>query len=407
MREGLRLEMKRLLFVMYSLNNGGAERSLVNLLCELDPKRYQIDLLLFAHEGMFLPQVPDYVNVISGGNILEILYSQKAKHSIRNYPVILFKVVSTAITRLFEKGVQAQNAARWIKFYSRIVPELNKQYDVAVAYISRDIMYYVDEKVNAKKKIVFIHNDYRAAGHPKKFDTAYFERMNALVTISDTCAKVLCDEFPSMAGKIDNLPNIVSSKVIRKRAASSMPTEFEKCDGIKIVSIGRLNEQKGFDWAIQAAQILKEKGIKFQWLIIGNGELQSSLNRLIDSTGTGDSIHLIGPRENPYIYIRAADIVVQSSRWEGKSVVLDEAKIIGTPIVTTNYPTAQDQIIEEKEGLIVDMNPVAIVKGIERLSNDDKLREEIHGYLMNHEYGNVEEMNKYYALFDGDEHNKR
>ena len=400
MREGLRLEMKRLLFVMYSLNNGGAERSLVNLLCELDPKRYQIDLLLFAHEGMFLPQIPDYVNVISGGNILETLYSQKAKHSIRNYPVILFKVVSTAITRLFEKGVQAQNAARWIKYYSRIVPKLNKQYDIAVAYISRDIMYYVDEKVNAKKKIVFIHNDYRAAGHPKKYDTAYFERMNTLVTISDTCAKVLCDEFPSMAGKIENLPNIVSSKVIRKRASSGVPAEFEKCNGVKLVSIGRLNEQKGFDWAIQAAQILKEKGIKFQWLIIGNGELQSSLNRLIDSTGTGDSIHLIGPRENPYTYIKAADIVVQSSRWEGKSVVLDEAKIIGTPVVTTNYPTAQDQIHNCDEGLIVDMNPKEIAEGIIKLVNNRQLWEHIHEFLLNNEYGNSEEIAKYYRIFD-------
>ena len=392
--------MKKILFVMYSLNNGGAERSLVNLLEELDPKRYEIDLLLFAQEGMFLSQVPDYVNIISGGEKLEILYSQYVKWSIKTLPLKLYKVISTVNTRITEKGMQTQNAARWIKYYSKIRPSLNRQYDLAVAYISRDIMYYVDEKVTAKRKIVFIHNDYKAAGHPKKYDTPYFERMNILATISDTCTEVLREEFPLMKNKIVNVPNIVSSKVIQKRAENNVPIEFENDKVLKIVSIGRLNEQKGFDWAIYASKILKDQGIKFKWLIIGNGELQGTLNKLIESTDTGKYIYLIGSRENPYIYMKSADIVVQSSRWEGKSVVLDEAKIIGTPIVTTNYPTAKDQILNEEEGLIVDMNPEGIADGIKRLVEDKKLYEHIHTYLVNHEYGNSNEIEKYYKLFD-------
>ena len=390
--------MKKILFVIYALNNGGAERSLVNLLTEIDFTKYEVDLLLFAREGMFLVQVPDSVNIVQGPKVLEALYTQKKEQ--KNIKFEVYKYMATIVSHICEKGLQAQNAYRWIKFYSKITPKLKKKYDLAIAYISRDIMYYVDEKVNADKKMVFIHNDYRAAGHPKKYDTPYFERMNTLATISDTCTEVLREEFPSMKNKIVNVPNIVSSKVIRKRAENNVPIEFENEKVLKIVSIGRLNEQKGFDWAIHAAKILKDQGIKFKWLIIGNGELQGTLNKLIESTDTGKYTYLIGPRENPYIYMKSADIVVQSSRWEGKSVVLDEAKIIGTPIVTTNYPTANDQILDEEEGLIVAMNPEGIADGVKRLVEDKKLYEHIHTYLVNHEYGNSNEIEKYYELFD-------
>lgn len=394
--------MKKILFVMYSLNNGGAERSLVNLLSEIDPKRYEIDLFLFAPEGMFLPQVPQYVNVIKGNKILELLYSQNTKMSIRSSSTIIYKIMATAITRITENGLQAQNAARWIKFYSKVVPSMNKEYDVAVAYISRDIMYYVDKKVTARKKVVFIHNDYRAAGHPKKYDTPYFDKMDALITISDTCADVLKNEFPEMAEKVVNVPNIVSSSSIRKRANMGNPIEFTCDSRIKLVSIGRLNEQKGFNWAIETACILKRRGVEFLWLIIGNGELKKQLKKQIEESNVSDCIQLIGVRDNPYTYIKAADIVVQTSKWEGKSVVLDEAKIIGTPIITTNYPTAKDQIKDGDEGLIMDMTPEAIAGGIDRLISNHELREHIHEYLLEHEYGNSNEIEKYYRIFDGE-----
>ena len=389
--------MKKILFVIYALNNGGAERSLVNLLTEIDFTKYEVDLLLFAREGMFLVQVPDSVNIVQGPKVLEALYTQKKEQ--KNIKFEVYKYMATIVSHICEKGLQAQNAYRWIKFYSKITPKLEKKYDLAIAYISRDIMYYVDEKVNADKKMVFIHNDYRAAGHPKKYDTPYFRRMDALITISDTCTEVLKEEFPDLKEKIYNLPNIISSSAIRKRASEKEVKEFSEYKGIKIVSVGRLNVQKGFDLAIDAATCLKKKGLDFKWLIIGNGELEDILNEQIGRNKLEREICLIGPRENPYVYMKSADIVAQTSRWEGKSVVLDEAKIIGTPIVTTNYPTAKDQIIDGKEGLIVDMTADAIADGIERLISKEGLITYIHEYLMNNEYGNSNEINQYYKLF--------
>ena len=390
--------MKKILFAMYALNNGGAERSLVNLLSEIDSNEYDIDLLLFAKEGMFLSQIPAYVNILEASAVLESLYSVNKEK--RQMKTTIYKYISTAISRLLEHDLQAQNAARWVKFYSRIVPQLKGHYDVAVAYISRDIMYYVADKVDADKKIVFIHNDYSAAGHPKKYDMPYFEKMDKLVTISDTCADVLEREFPQHKNKIYNVPNLTSSTIIRNRAAENIPVELRSEKEFKIVSVGRLNEQKGFDWAVQAAKELKLKGLKFHWYIIGNGELKGSLEKQIQELQIENCFTLLGPRENPYIYMKNCDVVAQTSRWEGKSVVLDEAKIIGTPILTTDYPTAKDQILAGKEGIVVEMAPKAIAEGIEQLLLNKELREDIHNYLVSHEYGNAEEIQRYYELFE-------
>lgn len=390
--------MKRIIFVMYSLNNGGAERSLVNLLSEIDPKRYDIDLLLFAKEGMFLEQIPSYVKVLNVPAVLENLYSSNKKN--QSLKLIIYKYIATAITHILENGIQTQNAARWLKFYSRIVPRLVGNYDIAVAYISRDVMYYVVDKVDADRKIVFIHNDYATAGHPKKYDTPYFEKIDKLATISNTCAEVLIREFPQFQKKIHNVPNLTSSTIIRKRAAENIPIEFINDSIFKIVSVGRLNEQKGFDLAIQAAKKLKLKGYKFHWYIIGNGELKNTLEKQIRELRIEKCFSLSGAHKNPYIYMKNCDIIAQTSRWEGKSVVLDEAKIIGTPILTTNYPTAKDQILDGKEGIIVDMEPEAIANGIERLMLQKELRINIHNYLISHEYGNAEEIKQYYELFE-------
>lgn len=153
--------------------------------------------------------------------------------------------------------------------------------------------------------------------------------------------------------------------------------------------------------AIDAAYMLKRKHIQFQWFILGNGPLEKSLKDKIKQKDVGDCFHLLGAKENPYPYIQNATIFVQTSRFEGKSVVLDEAKIIGAPIIVTNYPTVKDQIEDGKEGIIVPMNPEGIAAGIERMLTDTSLRQNIQTYLSEHEYGNQKEVQKYIDLIDG------
>ena len=167
-----------------------------------------------------------------------------------------------------------------------------------------------------------------------------------------------------------------------------------------ILSIGRLTKQKGYDIAIDALKILKKECFDVHWWIIGAGELEDQLKKQVKDNELEEYITFIGLKANPYPYIRCCDLLVQPSRWEGKSVVLDETKILKKPILATNYSTVKDQLKDKKEGLIVDITSKAVADGVMMLRKDNELYNFIQNYLKEHEYGNEKEIEGYYQLFN-------
>ncbi len=387
---------KKLLFVIPTLYNGGAEKSLVSLLQIIDKQKYDIDLLLFKKKGMFLKQVPSYVNIISPQKELESLYSQE---DCKNIFFKVIRIVGTGLSRIFTKSYVGQRQIRWKYFYKPILKMQEKEYDIAIAYMEGEPIYYVADKVMAKKKIAWIHNDYKKLGCSDKFDYPYFKSVDNVVSVSEECVNILKKTFNEFEDKIEYIPNLITSKTIRQMANDFYPPEYNKND-INILSIGRLNHQKGFDIAIESAKYLYKKGYQFKWYIIGDGALEDNLRKLIEKNNMEYNIFLIGTRENPYPYIKNCDIFAQTSRFEGKSISLDEAKILAKPILVTNYPTAKDQIINNKEGIIVDMTPEEIADGLEVLIRDNEKRINLSEYLKKNEYGNEDLINLYYKLID-------
>lgn len=389
--------MKKILFVIHSLGFGGAERSLVNLLNELPPDRYQADLLFFQQKEGFASQLPAWVNVLKTPPCIHRLYGALGSRS--KYPPV--RLVGTAVSRLARKNKKAQKAFRWRHFYRPRIEKLPGHYDVAVAYVGSEIMYYVRDCVSADRKLVWIHNDYRTALYSKADDAPYFKDMDAIVSVSDQCVDVLREEFPEHVDKLYCIENITSSAVVKSLARAYRPEEYAR-DAVNILSIGRLWPQKGFDMAVDAAAVLKKRGLNFRWFIIGVGSLEADLRRQIAEASLQDEFILLGSRSNPYPYIRDCALLVQPSRYEGKSVVLDEAKILCAPIVATAYPTVGDQIADRREGLIVPMSPEGIADGIMEMLEDEDLRRSVQDYLAAHEYGNQAEAEKYIRLIDGD-----
>lgn len=391
--------MKKLLFVMSNLQNGGAERSLVNLLQLIDYSRYEVDLLLFQECGMFLKQVPKQVRFVrDGAEKLHALYQENAKDTLLNPRYFIVNIKRLWGTQKSKNKMGKALCAkqyRWKNYYCREIPKLSTHYDTAVAYLHGEQFYYVVDKVNATQKIGWVHNEYSKSGLSAKLDLPYFEKMDHIVTISEKCADDLQKQFPTQKAKISVLPNLTSAESVRVLADEFFPSEYTKGQCI-IVSIGRLHPQKGFDLAIRSAKMLKQRGLKFTWFILGSGDLQNELENMRMQEDVADCLHFIGSRANPYPYLKNADVVVQSSRYEGKSIVLDEAKILMKPIVATNYATVRDQL-SDKEGLVVMMEPEAIAAGIiEMLNNGQRYAD----YLASQEYGNTHELVGYYRLFD-------
>lgn len=385
-----------MLFVMMHLHMGGAERSLVNLLCEIDYSKYEVDLLLIKKEGNLIRQLPKEVQLLETPFELKSVYSNSIDgfHGVKYF---LTRGMSVVCSNVWDKFHTCDvTAIRWNLFYKRLIPQLDKIYDVAVAYLTGPSMYYVADKVNSDKKIVFYHNDYFSSNamSNRPTDLPYFKKFDLIPTISDQCKQSLEQAFPDMKGKFIVVPNITSTKLIRMRANQFFPEEYRGKKNV-ICSIGRLNEQKGFDLAIQAAVSLKNRGVSFSWYIIGEGEERKKLQELITSNQLENEVFLLGIRDNPYPYLKNADIIVQPSRYEGKSMVLDEAKILAKPIVATNYTTVRDQLSNE-EGLIVNMTSEAIAEGTRKMLADAKMRGIFENNLKQRDYGNTYEMEKFY-----------
>lgn len=393
--------MKNILFVMPSLGSGGAEKSLVNLLNLIDYEKYAVDLLLFKREGLFLSQIPKEVRLLQPTDSLQYAYKidRGMFSSVSGVKAGILRGTSTFICKcLYKENARQQ---RWIKFYKRYLPNLEDEYDIAIGFLEGDASYYVIDKVNAKEKILWIHNDFNEI---KKYEDAkiyekYFQKADSVVSISDKCVQILKQNYPAMVNKFYCLPNLTSGSLLKKMSEEFEVSEFEK-NQFNVLSIGRLTRQKGYDFAIDAVKILKEKYSDIHWWIIGAGELEEQLKKQVKDNDLEEYITFLGLRANPYPYIRSCDLLVQPSRWEGKSVVLDEAKILAKPILATNYSTIKDQLKDKKEGLITDISPNAIAEGIIELRENPQLYNSIQCYLDKHEYGNEKEILQYYELLE-------
>jgi glycosyltransferase involved in cell wall biosynthesis len=391
---------KRLVFVLPSLDAGGAEKSLVNLLCQIDFERFDVDLILLHARGIFLPLLPKEVTVVSiEGNypsfikpIASSLLSYLLKGKIKlAYHRLLFAIKNKFITR---EGIAEQQSWNDIQ---KAIPTFSKSYDVAIGFLEKSSIYLTVDKINATKKIGFIHNDYTKLGIDSAFDKPYFNQLDALVTVSDECSTVLKALFFEMEHLVSVMHNIVSPRVIHKLAQRAITDSIEK-NSFSVISVGRLNHQKGFDWAIETCGIIVDKGFPIRWYVIGEGAERVSLEEIILSKGLQDHFILLGLRPNPYPYIKQAMIYVQPSRFEGKSIAIDEAKILLKPIVVTDFSTVHDQIVHQKNGIITTMSPESIAAGIIQVFTDKALRESMVSNLEKEDLGTEIEIETFYQL---------
>jgi glycosyltransferase involved in cell wall biosynthesis len=396
--------MKRILFVMTSLSAGGAEKALVNLLTSIDYDKYMVDLLLLEKRGANLRYLPEKVNLLATLNDNNPLFYggwEFIKFSIKNgnYIRMLRKIYYATIPLISANNSQRLKSFYAWKFMTPYIHRLDKEYDVAIGYIQGIPNYYIMDCVKAKYKIGWVHIDYTRI--PKvSAEYEYFRNMDKVVTISDVCVESLKTVFPKLTN-IEMIHNINCPKLIEELAVADVPSELDSSSaGIRLLTVGRFTYQKGYDMAIDAAVILKKKEVPFQWYVLGAGELEQDIKERIKKFGLDDNFTLLGIKENPYPYIKAVDIVVQTSRYEGKSIVIDEAKIMKKLIVSTNYASVGDQIRDGIDGIVVATSSEGIAEGIILLVNNSVLQKKIVSNLENQEFLQKEIIKKHYELFD-------
>lgn len=372
---------QKILFVMPSLNAGGGEKALVNLLYTLPESLYEVDVLLFKKEGLFISQLPKHIQIIQPEGSYKIFTSPlvqslfalfyKGKWKLMYYRILYFLTL-----RKNQNPAEAEQFA-W-KYWAKSMSELPKIYDVAIAFLEKSSIYFVVDKVKAQKKIGWIHTLYNKSGMNPKFDVTYFSRLNKLITITEECQKDLEDTFKD-AVSVEVIENISSKKLVHELASESVDVQAQNL----IVTVGRLSPEKGTDLAVKAASILKKQGLLFTWVFIGEGSLRDKLETTVKDLALEDTVKFIGNQANPYKYVERAQVYCQPSRYEGRSIAIDEAKLLAKPILATNFDTVRDQLEHLQTGFIVDCNEQAIADGVLTLLEDIRLREKLSVNLQN------------------------
>lgn len=368
---------KRILIAIHYLEIGGAESALIGLLSNLDYSRLDIDLFLYDHRGEMMQYIPKEVNLLS--------------------PIKEYSMLERPITELLRKGYYgiafARLKAKWrhkrhehnkgkgsdssIFHYVaettlRLLPKINPAvcYDAAISFLIPH--QFVRNKVNAAKYIAWIHTDYSKVYVNSALESPVWSSYDKIVSISEGVTTAFVKVFPSVKDKIIEIPNILPKSLITAKSSEFQPEEMV-FDGIKILSIGRFCEAKNYDNVPKIARLLADKGLKFRWYIIGYGD-RSEIDKAIEESNVSEYVLILGKRDNPYPYIKACDIYAQPSRYEGRSVTVEEAKLLCRPILLTNYFTAQYQIANGQTGMITAMDNESISDGLYHLATDESLR---------------------------------
>lgn len=375
------------------MESGGVSKSMSSLLNVIDTEIYEVDCFILSPQGIFMDSIPKDINIISDKRT-QLFFSRFPKNILSliksGYVVDAFFRLIAGFLMLFNKGVGG-----WI--LSRRIYKIDKEYDLAVDYNGQHQLYYLIDKIKAKKKASFFHSDYAQWDYYYPMDKKYLPKTDKIFTISELCVQSLKNYFPSCQAKIGLFENISSVGFIEKMAQEKVEDELN-FDGLKLISIGHLSENKGTDLAIKAAGILEKRGISFRWYFIGQNQNYDLFNKLVEENDLHDKIVFLGVKANPYPYIKQADIVVHPSQFEGKSIALDEAKILCKPIVVTNFSTVYDQFEDRVNASICEMNAEDLAEKIEELIHNTELRNAYISYLRQNQKSNESEINKIYAI---------
>ena len=371
---------KKVLIVSDSLNMGGLEKCLLNVCDNFDFNKYDIDLYLFNEGRTLLDKLNKNVNLLPDSPYYRDVYNISVFKSIKTllkrkkFAFAWYRFVRFLRIRF---KMHAYSSNDW-KIMQKTMLKLDTKYDIAIGFAEGTSCYYVANCVNADVKIGWVHTDLKKVKHNLDLDRQSFEKLDKVATVSQNSLNSLVELFPGCKDKFVciRLPELINYNEINNLASEPNFMDDDKVN-IKILSVGRLVELKGFHLCVEPCRRLLNEGYKIKWYIAGEGDYRSVLENLIKEHSLEDSFILLGNCSNPYTYIRSSDIGVQPSSYEGFSMSVFEGKYFKKPLVVSDIPSNFEMIENEKNGLIVKRNSEEIYKAVKRLLLDEKLRKKL------------------------------
>ena len=375
--------MKKIIFVSQALWLGGIETALVNLLNHLDYEKYDVTCLITEDYQEMAARITPQCKLLIADRNRTVSFSEPYRFA-RLFNLMEEPQNASRLRRLLWKALKLILRAPEAKLYSAYIRRQLKSehFDTCVIYSDR-VAEIAVRSIHADRFLMFYHNAELGRAYHDEFG---YRRSEKIIAVSDAQCEKLKRMRPRYAAKMLAVQNYIDVESTRERSASLPEQPLFPHSGIHLVSCGRLARQKGFDIAVEAcAQIVRSGFPQLHWYILGVGPERENLQALAARFGVGDHFHLLGAKQNPFPYMKAADIYVQPSRSEGYSLSILEARVLACPTVAT-YAAAGEQLIDGETGSLCDATASSVCEAIIRLLKNPSLSNRYRKALTEHSF---------------------
>lgn len=390
-------ERKKIVLFADKLESGGVEVSLVNFINKVieDKRNIDITLVLLKAKGIYLENLEKKCNIIEIP-IKDKIYIETLDKRFNNIKCI--KGISNKLKFIYMKLLRVISRERYYKRILEKTQNLDEQYDLAIDFHGYGYLgtCYAIDKVDAKNKILFIHDENIKWVEKIKHWLKFYDKFYC---VSESCAEILKQEYSEVTGKTEIFHNIINQKEIIEKSLESIDITMTH-ESINLLTIGRLEYQKGYDLLIDICKELRKEEICFRWYVIGTGSEKEKIEKWINENNLQQEIILLGMKKNPYPYLKACDIYVQPSRHEGYGIAIAEARCLNKPIVATNIKCIEEQIINNKTGVLCEFNKDVFIKEIKKLIQNEDYRKLFSENLKKDRIKTKNDIDKIYELLD-------
>lgn len=397
------MENKKSVLIAYpAMMLGGSTTSLLSILYNLDYSKYEVDLALAFYSGDWMSDIPKQVKV------LEPIYQYQEKkeryiHRLLSPRYMIVRGISKMMELLDGYPARGQQFLEMmdVDFYR----DLEKEYDVAIAFLEGQTCKYVANHVKAKEKITWVHVDYKEARICAKYDIPSLEKYKHIIHVSEKCLNSFTEMYPGFADRCSVIENILSQARLRHLAEELTEDLMIDEKKINIVTTCRITYyQKGLDRTLDIFSKMVEEDTelhnKIHWYIIGNGPDYEDFKQRIKEKNLEAIITVLGPQKNPYKFYTKMDCFFLPSRYEGKPMAVTEALMLGLPVIVTEYSSAKEQIQNGIEGKVFDNSEKGTEEALRYIIAHRDEMNTMKQFILQKDYSNVEEMKKIEALLD-------
>lgn len=358
---------KKLFFLLNSMNVGGVEKSFLSLLTLIDPQYYEVHLGLLQIKGGFEKNIPSWVHIhhINCYDKFHSIVYDPPRTYIKN--MIYSRHWGEAIIHIWLYIHYKLTKTRfWLYcYFMRNEPMMPDVFDLAIAYAgpSQHIDYYICEKVRARVKCGWIHFDISKFGIDYGMTKQLYKKYSRIFCVSQAAKNIFDKAFPMFKERTEVFYNVISPTFIQQQANAG--DTFSDCfEGKRILTVGRISNEKGQLEAIDALAILLKQNINVKWYFVGDGKYRVICENRAKELGISEYVEFLGTKINPYPFMKDCDIYVQPSRHEGFCITLAEARVFGMPIVATNFTGASEQLASRSNAFVTGMSSDEIAKGV-------------------------------------------